>query len=234
MQAKLLRALEDQKVQRLGSSRKIQVDMRVIAASNVPLKELVARGQMRSDFYYRINVIPIHLIPLRERREDIQLLVIDFLHHHPVAVSKGIAGVSPAAMSRLAQHAWPGNIRELQNVLERAIVTTDSRMIDRVDLPDAASPAPSVRNEIALELPLCEWLREQEKQYLAEQLRAFGGKIGPTAKHSGMDVKTLYRKMRGYGLDKRDFRRNSPPGFMPAIPPSAGWSAEATPRRRDS
>jgi DNA-binding NtrC family response regulator len=200
----------------------------------VPLKELVAEGKMRSDFYYRVNVIPIHLIPLRERREDIPLLVHDFLHHHPVAVSKGISGVSPSAMSRLAQHSWPGNIRELQNVLERAIVTTDDRVIDQVDLPESASQAPSAQKEITLELPLREWLQEQEKQYLAEQLRAFGGRIGPTAKHSGMDVKTLYRKMRVYGLDKRDFRRNSLPGFIPSISASAGWSADTAPRRRDS
>jgi transcriptional regulator with PAS, ATPase and Fis domain len=206
MQAKLLRVLEDQKVQRLGSSRKIQIDMRVIAASNVPLKELVARGQMRTDFYYRINVIPIHLIPLRDRREDIELLVHDFLHHHPLAVSKGITGISQHSLTRLMQYSWPGNIRELQNVLERAIVMTSRRVIEHIELPEA-TPLP-VREErpVSLDLSLRDWLREQEKQYLARQLKVFGGRIGPTARNSGVDVKTLYRKMREYGLDKKDFQ----------------------------
>lgn len=208
MQAKLLLALQDQKVQRLGGSRWFQVDMRVIAASNVPLKDLVAQGQMRSDFYYRINVIPIHLVPLRQRRDDIPLLVNDFLSHHPVAKSKGITGASQYAISHLKQYPWPGNVRELQNVLERAIVLTTGRIIEKVDLPDAVPPkqADAEDYSISLTLPLRKWLKEQEKRYLLQQLEAFGGKIGLTAKSSGMDVKTLYCKMRLYGLDKRNFQ----------------------------
>jgi len=207
MQAKLLRVLEDQKVQRLGSSKKIHVDMRVIAATNVPLKEIVASGHMRTDFYYRINVIPIRLVPLRSRREDVELLVLDFIRHHPVAVRKRIAGVAPAAMSRLMQYPWPGNIRELQNVLERAIVMTSRRIIDKIELPDQQARESEVKEHVvSSELSLRDWMREQEKQYLARQLKAFGGKIGPTARHSGVDVKTLYRKMREHNLDKKDFQ----------------------------
>ncbi len=207
MQAKLLRVLEDQKVQRLGSGKKIHVDMRVIAATNVPLKELVASGQMRTDFYYRINVIPIRLVPLRSRREDIELLVLDFIRHHPLAVRKRVAGVTPAAMSRLMQYPWPGNIRELQNVLERAIVMTSRRIIDKIELPEQQAPKSDFEERVvSSELPLRDWMREQEKQYLERQLKAFGGKIGPTARHSGVDVKTLYRKMREHNLDKKDFQ----------------------------
>ena len=234
MPAKLLRVLEDQKVQRLGGSRRIQVDMRVIAASNVPLKELVGSGQMRSDFYYRINVIPIHLIPLRDRREDIQLLVHDFLHHHPLAVSKGIINVSQHAMSRLMQYPWPGNIRELQNVLERAIVMTNRRVIEKTDLPDAAPLPPSEERNISSDLSLREWLREQERQYLAQQLKTSGGKIGPTAKRSGVDVKTLYRKMREYGLDKRDFRTKGSGGFLSTSQTPSGWENGRSLVPRDS
>jgi len=227
MQAKLLRVLEDQKVQRLGSSRKIQIDMRVIAATNVPLKELVAGGQMRTDFYYRINVIPIHLVPLRNRREDVELLVHDFIHHHPLAVSKGITGVSQHSLTRLMQYPWPGNIRELQNVLERAIVMTSRRVIEKIDLPDSTSPVSSEerRDESAgsTDLSLRDWLREQEKEYLARQLKAFGGRIGPTARHSGVDVKTLYRKMREYGLDKKSFQTNGSAKAPSAKQPPDGW-----------
>ncbi len=213
MQAKLLLVLQDRKVQRLGGTKKVQIDMRVIAATNIPLAELVAQGQMRSDFYYRINVIPICLPPLRQRPDDIPLLVQDFLHHHPVAIQKGIQSISPRAMSQLMQHLWPGNVRELQNVLERAIVLTAGRTIEEFDLPSGRPTAP-VRVSYqtgAPTLPLRQWLDEQEKLYLTQQLEACGGRIGLTASRSGVDVKTLYRKMRQHGLDKKTFQRKKNP-----------------------
>jgi len=138
MQAKLLRVLEAKKVQRLGGSQTAQIDMRVVSASNVPLENLVAQGKMRSDFYYRIGVIVINLSPLCQRREDIPLLVHDFLRHHPVAASKQIKWVSSSAMKRLMEYHWPGNIRQLQNVLERAIVLTKGQTIEEIDLPNGA------------------------------------------------------------------------------------------------
>jgi DNA-binding NtrC family response regulator len=209
MQAKLLLVLQDRKVQRLGGTKRVHIDMRVIAAANIPLADLVAQGRMRSDFYYRINVIPIRLIPLRQRPDDIPLLVQDFLHHHPVAVQKGISSLSPRAMSQLMQYAWPGNIRELQNVLERAIVLARGRSLEDIDLTDGrlAVAPDAVRPAAALTLPLREWLDEQEKLYLTQQLEACGGRIGLTASRSGVDVKTLYRKMRQYGLDKKTFQQ---------------------------
>ena len=133
MQAKLLLVLNDQSVQRLGSSRWTKVDMRVIAASNVPLKSLVAEGKMRTDFFYRVNVIPIRLIPLRQRLNDIPLLVQDFLRHHLVAIQKQITNISAKAMGQLMGYDWPGNVRELQNVrpwYDR------SKVIDEVELSD--------------------------------------------------------------------------------------------------
>lgn len=214
MQAKLLRVLEDQQVQRLGGSRRISIDMRVIAASNVPLKDLVAQGHMRSDFYYRINVIPIYLVPLRQRHEDIPLLVQDFLRHHPVAVRKQITGTSRSAMSQLMQYSWPGNIRELQNVLERAIVLSMGKVIERVDLPDVAPLNHGSGKNVSLGLPLRQWLKEQEKQYLLRQLESFGGKINLVAKTCGVDVKTLYRKMRHHRLDKKNFQKKSPDDLL--------------------
>src|SRR5262245_47696214 len=207
MQAKLLLVLQDQKVQRLGGSRRVQIDMRVIAASNVPLEELVAKGQMRSDFYYRVNVIPIRLIPLRQRRQDIPLLVKDLLPHHPLALRKRITGLSSQAMGQLMQYNWPGNVRELQNVMERAIVLTSGRMIERVDLPETGLVVPGETKRSTPTLPLREWLSEQEKQYLIQQLEACAGRISLAARNCGVDVKTLYRKMRQHGLDKRFFRR---------------------------
>lgn len=208
MQAKLLLVLQDQKVQRLGGKSRAKIDMRVIAASNVPLKELVARGQMRTDFYYRINVIPIHLIPLRQRREDIPLLVQDFLRYHPLARRKGLTGVSDRVLAKFMEYPWPGNVRELQNILERALVLTTGKLIDEVDLPDASPPDKTDASTTSVSVSLRQWLREHEKRYLLQQLKAFGGKIGLTAKFSGMDVKTLYRKLRFHGINKEDFQSN--------------------------
>jgi DNA-binding NtrC family response regulator len=208
MQSKLLRVLEDQKIQRLGGSRNIHIDMRVIAASNVPLERLVAEKQMRNDFYYRVSVIPIHIVPLRQRCQDIPLLVADFLHQHPLAAQKGITGVSRRAMERLIQYPWPGNVRELQNVIEKALVLTKSRVIENVELPRSLIPSRQDGNVTSASFPLSHWLKEQEKQYLIRQLEFFGGRINLTARSSGVGVRTLCRKMGVYGLDKKYFKQN--------------------------
>jgi transcriptional regulator with PAS, ATPase and Fis domain len=210
MQGKLLRVLEDQKVYRLGGNNGIRVDMRVIAATNVPLKELVSEGKMRSDFYYRINVIPIHLIPLRQRKVDIPLLVQDFLHRHPVAAGKGISSVSKPVMRLLVDYPWPGNIRELQNVLERAIVLNTGRVIEHVDLPSMTYDKGPSKSDGAFSIPLNQWLREKEKQYLAQKLDDFDGNVGLTAKSCRIGTRTLSRKMRQYGLEKKLFKQKDP------------------------
>jgi two-component system C4-dicarboxylate transport response regulator DctD len=195
MQAKLLRVLEDRKVQRLGGQRTYDIDMRVIAATNVPAEELVRNGQMRSDFYYRINVVRIPVIPLRERRADIPLLVQHFVQQHPIAAERGITRVSQNVMNQLMRYTWPGNVRELQNVLEKAVVLSHSATIKNVDLPIIPQP-----------VPFPQWIKEQEKKYLTQQLEAFQGRVEQTATNCGMCSRTLFRKMRRYGLDKKKFR----------------------------
>ena len=206
MQGKLLRVLEDQHVQRLGGHTSIHVDMRVITATNVPLKELVADGKMRSDFYYRISVIPLHLIPLRQRKVDIPLLAHHFLHRHAVGKQKGIKSISRKALRLLLDYPWPGNIRELQNVLQRAIVMNAGDTIHHVDLPDITNDNPR-ESEHGVSLPLKQWLVEKEKQYLAQKLNDLGGNIGLTAKSCRIGVRTLSRKMHQYGLDKAVFKQ---------------------------
>jgi DNA-binding NtrC family response regulator len=208
MQGKLLRVLEDQKLQRLGGTAIIHVDMRVVAASNVPLKKLVDSGSMRPDFYYRINVIPVNLIPLRERKLDIPLLVHDFIQRHAVAAAKRIQGIAPEAMAILMNYGWPGNIRELQNVLERALVLAPGRVIEPEDLPgldqdDRLDERPG--DETAG--PLRQWIRDQEKKYLLEKLAAAGGNVALTAKMCGIGLRTLSRKIRDHGLDSRSIKR---------------------------
>jgi len=206
MQAKLLRVLEVKKVQRLGGNRTAHIDMRVIAATNVPLEDLVIQEKMRSDFYHRISVIVVKLNPLCQRREDIPLLIHDFLHYHPVATRKRISGISKAVIKRLMEYHWPGNIRQLQNVLERAIVLTKGRVIEEIDLPNGQADGKGDGKGSSRTLPLRQWMNEQEKLYLLRQLEATGGRIGLTAKNCGMDVKTLYRKMRLHSLDKKPFQ----------------------------
>lgn len=207
MQAKLLLVLNDKRVQRLGSNQWMQVDMRVIAASNVPLKELLAQGKMRRDFFYRINVIRIQLLPLRQRLDDIPILVEDFLRHHPDALKKRITGISPSALAYLMRHHWPGNIRELHNVLEKAVILAKARVLDARDLDVDITHNEDGNKNLSTELPLYHWIQEQEKEYLINQLKRFRGRIDRTAKSCGVDVRTLHRKLQLHGLDKKTFSR---------------------------
>jgi DNA-binding NtrC family response regulator len=208
MQGKLLRVLEDQKVQRLGGNTSVRVDMRVIAASNIPLKEIVAEGRMRSDFYYRINVFPIHLVPLRQRQVDIPLLVHDFFRHHPIVAEKGINTISKEVMNVLMDYPWPGNIRELQNILARAIVLAAGRIIETVDLPHLAPEPQPKENGVIACASLDEWMREQEKRFLEQKLEDFGGNVALTAKSCGIGLRTLSRKIRLHNLDSKGFQNN--------------------------
>ena len=220
MQAKLLLVLSDQRVQRLGGKQWTRVNMRIIAASNVPLGTLVAQGKMRNDFYYRIHVIPIRLLPLRQRAQDIPLLIQDFLHHHPVALQKRITGISPAAIDHLMQHNWPGNVRELQNVLEKAVILTKSRSLNVADLDlerISVDAEPGANSKRFSELSMSQWIQEQEKAYLIHKLKTFGGRIDLTARSCGVDARTIHRKMQIYGLNKKVFTKGASIGRLTAL-----------------
>jgi len=231
MQAKLLLVLESQKLQRLGSNRSLHIDMRVVAATNVPLQELRDSGLMRTDFYYRVNVVLVPLLPLRRRIEDIPLLVQDFLRHHPIAKRKNITKVATRAMDQLMAYNWPGNVRELQNVLEKALVLCRTRVIENVELAETCSDAEAAPQMKSTEIPIDEeppldqWVKEQEKAYLVRRLRAFRGKIAPTANSCGVDVRTIRRKMRLYGLDKKDFSRDAGSGYWKVTKTSSTTAA---------
>jgi DNA-binding NtrC family response regulator len=194
--------------------------VRIITATSVPLKRLVAEGKMRSDFYYRITVIPIRLLPLRQRSVDIPLLVQDFLHRHAVAAQKRITAVSKQVMRSLLDYSWPGNIPELQNVLERAIVLTSGRLIEKVDLPKAdwEMNPPNLGSTT-----LARWLDEKEKQFLAQKLEDCGGNINVTARSCGIGLRSLHRKMQKYGLDKKSYKHSS--SERPASPKPAVGAA---------
>ena len=209
MQVKLLRVLQEREVERLGGNRKVKVDMRVVAATNVDLKICLARGTLREDFYYRINVIPLQLPPLRERLEDLPVLINHILGKHPVAREKSIKHVSPKVLDQMLGYRWPGNIRELENILERAIVKCQSNSIEDVDLPippQRIVERHPVSANIDGEFSLRQWLHRSEKDYLRSLLIKHKGAITLTAKEAKVDNKTLYRKMRRHGLHKESFK----------------------------
>jgi DNA-binding NtrC family response regulator len=208
MQIKLLRVLQERVVERLGGNRKVKINMRVIAATNVDLSLSLARGTLREDFYYRINIIPVHISPLRERLDDLPLLVEHLLRHHSFAREKKIQNVSPMVFDQMLAYHWPGNVRELENILERAIVKCPGGTIEEVDLPAPPRPAPDmpVRGNGEVGLSLKQWVLKSEKDYLRGLLIKHKGRIGATAKEAKVDDKTLYRKMRRHGLDKESFK----------------------------
>lgn len=208
MQVKLLRVLQEREVERLGGNRKVKINMRVIAATNVDLSLCLARGTLREDFYYRINIIPVHMPPLRERLEDLPILVEHILHHHSFAREKKIQKVSSKVFDQMLAYHWPGNVRELANILERAIIKCSDEIIDEVDLPTPPrqAPEPSYHGNGLVGLSLKQWVSKSEKDYLRDLLIKHKGKIGATAKEAKVDDKTLYRKMKRYGLDKESFK----------------------------
>ena len=208
MQAKLLRVLEERSIERLGSNRRISVDMRVVAATNQDLSAAVGEGRMREDFYYRINVVPVQLPPLRQRTADIPLLVVDFLRNSPLAREKGINSVSDQALAQLMGYAWPGNIRELLNVMERAVLRAKGDTIREVDLPGGEPKVSGKQAQTDFRVPLRQYLKTAEREYLARVLEHYSGSIAPAARHAVIDQATLHRKIRLHGLRAGEFRRN--------------------------
>jgi DNA-binding NtrC family response regulator len=208
MQVKLLRVLQEREVERLGGNRKLKVDMRVVAATNVDLTICLARGTLREDFYYRINIIPVQLPPLRDRLEDLPVLINHILTKHPVAQERKIKQVKPHVLDQMLAYHWPGNIRELENILERAIVKCSGELIEDVDLP--APPQRVIDSYYAMNgeagVNLKEWLDRSEKEYLRSLLIKHKGGISLTASEAEVDNKTLYRKMRRHGLHKESFK----------------------------
>jgi two-component system, NtrC family, response regulator PilR len=198
MQVKLLRALQDRKIRRVGGTEEIEIDARLVAATNRPLATLVRERRFREDLYYRLNVIPIHIPPLRERRDDIPLLADHFLGQFSKEMNKAVSRISSGAMTRLSQYAWPGNVRELENVIERAVAleTTPAILVER--LPDSLQgsalegpgsvPAPPRFGE---GFSLDEHLRGIERDLLREALRRSAGDRGEAARLLGVTPRSL-------------------------------------------
>ncbi|MBN2410127.1 sigma-54-dependent Fis family transcriptional regulator [candidate division KSB1 bacterium] len=194
MQVKILRAIQEKEIRRVGETSPIKVDVRVVAATNSDLKQAVANGHFREDLYYRISVIPIKLPPLRERREDIPDLVDHFIRKHNYKKGREIHSVSDKALKALTEYYWPGNIRELENVIERAIIVEGSSTIGLNSLPAFIK---TLGAEGGREIYS---LADMEKSHINKILKITNRNISKAAKLLEIDRKTLYKKISRYGL----------------------------------
>ncbi len=222
VQVKLLRVLQEREFDRVGGSESIHVDVRVIAATHRNLDQMIGDGSFRQDLYYRLNVIPIHLPPLRERPDDVAMLAAHFLNRYNRETGKRISGFTDEAVDLLQSYSWPGNIRELENCVERAVILTRDEWIDagvlflptRVTLPSpkeepalrrGARPGPTtspaaVATPDPAGRPPVRTLKEMERLWIADALDQLGGNQSRTATALGIDRKTLRNKMKEYGL----------------------------------
>ena len=195
LQAKILRAIQEKEIRRVGATKPVPVDVRIIAATNLNLAEEVKAKRFRDDLYYRLNVIELKLPPLRERREDIPLLVEAFLKKCGEARSKAMKGISEAALAMLMDYAWPGNVRELENVIERAVTLSLGEKISPDDLPPAVQGSRGDRRVLDEAAEKTLPLHEVEKEYIKKILEKTGGNKYQAAHALGIDRKTLYRKL---------------------------------------
>jgi len=205
LQVKLLRVLQEGEFERVGDTKTVKVDVRVIAATNQNLEDLIAEGKFRNDLYYRLNIISIEVPPLREKRVDIPLLVEDFIKKHSKHISKKIEGISDEALSILIDYNWPGNIRELENVIERAIILTKGPIITPEDFPESLSNVKRRVQSFANDnLKLKDALKSPEKGLITKALESVSWNRNEAARILGINRTTLYKKMIKFGLLKNN------------------------------
>jgi len=200
MQVKLLRVIQEREVQPLGSTKAIPVDIRLITATHRDLLDEVAAGRFRQDLYYRLDVVELHLPPLAERRDDIPLLAFYFLRKHAARIGRPVDEIEPAAMAALLDYDYPGNIRELENIMERAVTLTHEEKVTKANLPPAlVEKSVHVVREEAGRLPT---LEEREVDYIRYVLERNGQNRTRAAKILGIDRVSLWRKLKKYGMEE--------------------------------
>jgi two-component system, NtrC family, response regulator HydG len=209
LQVKLLRALQERQIRHVDGTRQIDIDVRIVSATNRDLRALVAAGKFRDDLYYRANVIDMVLPPLRERPGDVELLATHFLRKYAQGAQATVKGFEPEAMIALETYSWPGNVRELQNVIERACALAESEMITLAELPahlrtpaplrDRTS-APDHGNKLTLKEARERWLGQLEAAYVADLLEQEGGNVSEAARSAGVDRKTLSHLLTKHGI----------------------------------
>ena len=202
LQTKLLRALQEREIERLGGSRPIPIDVRVLAATNVNLRQAVRDRAFRDDLYYRLSVVPIHVPPLRERREDVPRLVEHFVRKFARESHRDVRGVSAGALDALTRYDWPGNVRELENVIHRAVVLAGGPVVHLQDVPlDVAMPetvAVLARDTV----PLREACDQFERQYVLRTLERLSWNVSRAARQLGVHRNTVLAKLAGWGVQR--------------------------------
>lgn len=211
MQTKLLRLLQEKSFERIGGNQTIKVDVRVLAATNKDLNKLSEEGCFRKDLYYRLNVIPIQLPSLKERREDIPLLVTHFIEKYNKVFKKEIKSISQHVLNMMMSYCWPGNVRELENLVERTVIMAKDHVISEIELPmpnqkQARERFEDIDNDQITNSSLDDFLAHYENIYITRLLKRYKGRVDSSAKISGIDVKTLYRKMKKYNINKDIFK----------------------------
>ncbi len=200
-QAKVLRVIQEQCFERVGGTKTIAVDVRIIAATNKNLEEEIKKGNFRADLYYRLNVIPFEVPPLRKRKEDIPLLVEEFLKEFSVETHLGRKKIAPEALELLIQYDWPGNVRELKNTIERLVIMTKGDVITAEDIPAPISRRRTSGNFSLFGIDNFKEARALfEKEYLKCKLAACRGNISLLSQTIGLERSHLYKKLKGYGL----------------------------------
>jgi two-component system nitrogen regulation response regulator NtrX len=207
-QAKILRVLTDQSFTRVGGQRIVKVDMRVVSSTSRDLQEEIAAGRFREDLYYRLNVVPVHLPALSERREDLPELVTRFAARYAAERRVRTPGISPDALAALQAYEWPGNVRQLRNVIERTIILAPGERIGTIEidmlppeiLSEQAQLNPGEAVKAIMGTPLREARETFEREYLRVQIRRFSGNISRTASFIGMERSALHRKLKALGL----------------------------------
>ena len=201
-QAKVLRALEEQAFERVGGTESIRTDVRVIAASNQNLSNLITGGRFRDDLFYRLNVIPIHVPPLRERKEDLLLLVEHFIRVFSLENGKRAKTVSVEALAYFLSYDWPGNVRELRNMVERLVIMSPRDVIGPEDLPPPLRPKVTALPEDQIKEKTLKEAREAfERAYILAELRAQDWNMTRTSERLGIERSHLYRKLKAYGIN---------------------------------
>jgi two-component system response regulator HydG len=199
IQAKLLRVLQEREIRRVGSASPIRIDVRLLAATNRRLAELVRDGRFREDLYYRLNVVALQIPPLRERREDIPLLAAHFLTRSAKRHSRTVPTLSPEAMALILGHHWPGNVREMENAIERAVVLAETDTIFPGDLPPSLRGAPA-GGDASEATPKPRRLEDVEREHILGTLDAYAWNQARAAEALGIGRNTLWRKLKDYGV----------------------------------
>ncbi|MFS4460378.1 sigma-54-dependent transcriptional regulator [Bdellovibrio sp. HCB2-146] len=211
MQVKLLRVLQDKKFTPVGGTREVKTNTRIIAATNRNLEKMMEEGQFREDLFYRLNVMPIFLPPLRERTDDIKALVQTFIKKFSKQHGRVINGITAEALDMLKSYRWPGNIRELENAVERAFIVENSHEITVESLPESIKLAPKEDKEkmasVGYQGPLDfdAFKEEMEKEFIVSALKANQGRINQTVAQANIPKNTLLRKIRKYGINVKDY-----------------------------